>query len=64
MANGQFALWLSAKTDRVFAFAREGRGLRVPQITVRDGKGARDRVTVLPDVLVEPLQVFVRKTNG
>lgn len=26
------------------------------QITVRDGKGARDRVTVLPDVLVEPLE--------
>ena len=27
------------------------------QITVRDGKGARDRVTVLPDVLIESLKV-------
>ena len=26
------------------------------QITVRDGKGGRDRVTVLPDTLVQPLQ--------
>jgi integron integrase len=26
------------------------------QVTVRDGKGAKDRITVLPDVLVEPLR--------
>jgi integron integrase len=26
------------------------------QITVRDGKGGKDRVTVLPDMLLEPLQ--------
>ena len=26
------------------------------QITVRDGKGARDRVTMLPRALAEPLQ--------
>jgi integron integrase len=26
------------------------------QITIRDGQGAKDRVTVLPDVLVEPLK--------
>lgn len=26
------------------------------QITVRDGKGAKDRVTMVPDVLIEPLQ--------
>ncbi len=26
------------------------------QVTVRDGKGGRDRVTVLPDTLIQPLQ--------
>lgn len=35
------------------------------QITVRDGKGGKDRVTVLPQALVEPLraQLAVRRTE-
>jgi len=31
------------------------------QITVRDGKGGKDRVTVLPATLVEPLQRQIEK---
>lgn len=30
------------------------------QLTVRDGKGAKDRVTMLPERLVEPLQAHLR----
>ncbi len=33
------------------------------QITVRDGKGAQDRVTVLPRALVEPLQRHLAKVK-
>ena len=36
------------------------------QITVRDGKGNKDRVTMLPNVLKQPLRVHlknVRKTH-
>lgn len=29
------------------------------QITVRDGKGQKDRLTMLPDVLLEPLQTHL-----
>ena len=31
--------------------------LAMSQVTVRDGKGAKDRVTVLPQVLIEPMRV-------
>lgn len=31
------------------------------QITVRDGKGGRDRVTLLPDTLLEPLRIQIEK---
>jgi len=34
-----------------------------PQVTVRDGKGRKDRVTVLPAALVAPLQAQVRKVG-
>ena len=30
------------------------------QLTIRDGKGAKDRVTMLPDRLVEPLREHLR----
>ena len=30
------------------------------QITVRDGKGQKDRLTMLPDVLIEPLQTHLQ----
>lgn len=33
------------------------------QITVRDGKGAKDRFTVLPEKLVEPLSAHLKKTR-
>ena len=33
------------------------------QITVRDGKGAKDRFTVLPNILIEPLQRQMEKTR-
>ncbi len=33
------------------------------QIIVRDGKGMKDRVTVLPDSLVEPLQAHLRRVK-
>ena len=33
--------------------------LDVRQVTVRDGKGGKDRVTVLPDALVEPLRAHL-----
>ena len=33
------------------------------QITVRDGKGARDRVTMLPRALAEPLQRHLTKVK-
>ena len=29
------------------------------QIIVRDGKGSKDRITVLPDTLIEPLQILL-----
>lgn len=32
-------------------------------ITVRDGKGAKDRVTVLPDTLVQPLQEHLQRVQ-
>lgn len=31
------------------------------QITVRDGKGGKDRVTVLPESIIEPLKIHVKK---
>lgn len=33
------------------------------QIIVRDGKGAKDRITVLPDSLVEPLRKHLRRVK-
>ena len=33
------------------------------QIIVRDGKGAKDRVTVLPEKLIEPLKRHLKKTS-
>jgi integron integrase len=33
------------------------------QITVRDGKGQKDRITMLPATLVEPLKVHLKKVN-
>src|SRR5436190_3887153 len=33
------------------------------QIVVRDGKGAKDRVTLLPDLLVEPLRQHLEKVR-
>jgi integron integrase len=35
--------------------------LSTRQITVRDGKGGKDRITVLPNVLIKPLQEFLIK---
>jgi integrase len=55
MANGQFALWLRRLTECLRLRVKDV-DFAYRQITVRDGKGARDRVTVLPDVLVEPLE--------
>ncbi|MBI2747798.1 MAG: integron integrase [Burkholderiales bacterium] len=34
------------------------------QITVRDGKGAKDRVTMLPESVVQPLQVHLGKVRA
>jgi integron integrase len=34
------------------------------EITVRDGKGAKDRITMLPVTLKEPLQVHLRKVRA
>jgi integron integrase len=34
------------------------------QILVRDGKGAKDRVTVLPDSVIEPLQEHLRRARA
>jgi integron integrase len=33
------------------------------QMIIRDGKGMQDRVTILPDVLVEPLQEHVQRVK-
>jgi integron integrase len=33
------------------------------QITVRDGKGGKDRVTILPETLIEPLQEHLRRVR-
>ena len=33
------------------------------QILVRDGKGRKDRITVLPDSLIEPLQKHLRRVE-
>lgn len=33
------------------------------EITIREGKGGKDRVTVLPENLIEPLQVQLRKAQ-
>jgi integron integrase len=33
------------------------------QIVVRDGKGAKDRVTMLPQVVVAPLELHLRSVN-
>jgi integron integrase len=34
------------------------------QITVRDGKGAKDRVTMLPDSPIEPLKRYLEKVKA
>jgi integron integrase len=34
------------------------------QITVRDGKGGKDRVTVLPDTLIEPLKQHLERVKA
>ena len=34
------------------------------EITVRDGKGARDRVTILPERLVEPLRAHLARVRA
>lgn len=34
------------------------------QIIVRDGKGEKDRITILPEKLVEPLQEHIRKVKN
>lgn len=34
-----------------------------PEIVVRDGKGGKDRVTVLPDNLVEPLRIHLARVK-
>jgi len=34
------------------------------QITVRDGKGAKDRCTMLPDSALEPLQLHLRRVRA
>lgn len=34
-----------------------------PQIVVRDAKGQKDRVTVLPKLLVEPLRIHLPKVK-
>ena len=33
------------------------------QITIHDGKGAKDRISVLPENLVEPLETHIRKVK-
>lgn len=33
------------------------------QIIVRDGKGAKDRVTILPDMLCQPLQSYLKQVK-
>ena len=32
-------------------------------LLIRDGKGARDRVTILPDSLIEPLEIQLREVQ-
>lgn len=34
------------------------------QLTVRDGKGEKDRITILPDKLVEPLKEHIKKVKN
>lgn len=65
-------------TNRLIANLLYGAGLRLSealrlrvkdidfgfrQIVVRDGKGAKDRFTILPDVLIEPLQKQLQRTE-
>jgi len=38
--------------------------LHYRQLTVRDGKGSKDRVTILPDLLREPLEQRLRETEA
>jgi len=33
-------------------------------LTVRDGKGGKDRVTVLPDCMIEPLERQIERVRG
>jgi len=49
----------------------EGLSLRVKdidfdqaQISVRDGKGEKDRITILPEKLIEPLQEHIKKVKN
>jgi integron integrase len=37
--------------------------LNIRQVIVRDGKGAKDRVTVLPEALVQPLKVHLARVR-
>ena len=37
--------------------------LKIQQLTVRDGKGGKDRVTVLPAALVAPLSVHLERVK-
>ena len=39
-------------------------GFEMRQITVRDGKGAKDRVTMLPETLAAPLQRHLTRVQG
>jgi len=34
------------------------------QLTVRDGKGGKDRVTMLPEAVVQPMQVHLGKVRA
>jgi integron integrase len=66
-------------TNRLMASIMYGSGLRVSEcqrlrvhdidfgageLAIRDGKGAKDRVTMLPDSLKEPLQVQLRTARN
>lgn len=63
MVDGEPALRRRLAAARVPHAPREGHCFGYRQIVVRDGKGAKDRVTMLPGSVIEPLVRHLRATK-
>jgi len=37
--------------------------IKIPEITIRDGKGMKDRVTILPEIIEKHLQQHLEKAK-